>query len=87
MPLDLIDDPHFERHETFASWVQALEAKPAATNVAALVGHSTLRAAAMADLDRVATPGGDREDAGAPRRGARRRRDRPLDRPPSIRPR
>jgi len=56
MPLDLIDDPHFERHETFASWVQALEAKPAATNVAALVGHSTLRAAAMADLDRVATP-------------------------------
>ena len=56
MPLDLIDDPRFERHETFASWVKALEAAPAATNVAALVGHSTLRAAAMDSLDREATP-------------------------------
>ena len=54
MPLDLIDGPDSERHETFASWVAALSAKPAATNVAALVGHSTLRAATMKDLDREA---------------------------------
>src|SRR6476620_2967107 len=55
MPLDLLDGPDGERHETFASWVAALAEKPAATNVAALVGHSTLRAATMADLDREAT--------------------------------
>ncbi len=55
MPLDLLDGPDGERHETFASWVAALAARPAATNVAALVGHSTLRAATMADLDREAT--------------------------------
>ena len=55
MPLDLIDDPKFERHETFASWVAALGATPAAINVAALVGHSTLRAATMANLDREAS--------------------------------
>jgi N-acyl-D-amino-acid deacylase len=55
MPLDLLDGPDGERHQTFASWVAALTAKPAATNVAALVGHSTLRAATMADLDREAT--------------------------------
>src|SRR6476661_6465579 len=45
MPLDLLDGPDGERHETFASWVGALTAKPAAINVAALVGHSTLRVA------------------------------------------
>jgi N-acyl-D-amino-acid deacylase len=55
MPLDLLDGPDGERHETFASWVAALRARPAATNVAALVGHSTLRAATMTDLDREAT--------------------------------
>ena len=55
MPLDLLDGPDGERHETFASWVAALKKKPAATNVAALVGHSTLRAATMDDLDREAT--------------------------------
>ena len=80
MPLDLLDGPDGERHETFASWVAALKARPAATNVAALVGHSTLRAATMADLDREATRRRDRGDAGAPRRGARCRRDRPVDR-------
>ncbi len=57
MPLDLLDGPDGERHETFASWVAALTAKPAATNVAALVGHSTLRVATMDDFDREATGG------------------------------
>ena len=57
MPLDLVDGPDGERHQTFASWVAALTAQPAATNVAALVGHSTLRAATMADLDREASAG------------------------------
>ncbi|HEX2540263.1 MAG TPA: D-aminoacylase [Caldimonas sp.] len=56
MPLDLLDGPDSERHESFASWVAALQARPAATNVAALVGHSTLRAVTMGedDLDREA---------------------------------
>ncbi|MCE9657339.1 MAG: D-aminoacylase [Burkholderiales bacterium] len=55
MPLDLLDVPDAERHSTFAGWVAALRARPAATNVAALVGHSTLRAATMESLDREAT--------------------------------
>ena len=55
MPLDLLDGPDGERHQTFASWVGALTAKPAAINVAALVGHSTLRVATMDDVDREAT--------------------------------
>ncbi len=54
MPLDLLDVPDAERHATFAGWIAALRARPAATNVAALVGHSTLRAATMDSLDREA---------------------------------
>jgi len=41
MPLDLLDGPDGERHQTFASWAGAFTAKPAAINVAALVGPST----------------------------------------------
>ena len=55
MPLDLLDGPDGERFtQPSPSWVAALKARPAAINVAALVGHSTLRAATMADLDREA---------------------------------
>jgi len=55
MPLDLLDVPDAERHASFAGWVAALRALPPATNVAALVGHSTLRAATMDSLDREAS--------------------------------
>jgi N-acyl-D-amino-acid deacylase len=54
MPLSLIDAPRDARHGSFASYFDALRALPASVNVAALVGHSTLRAAVMADLDRPA---------------------------------
>ncbi len=54
MPLDLLDDAGSERFTSFAAWVGALKAKPSAVNVAALVGHSTLRATTMESLDRVA---------------------------------
>jgi N-acyl-D-amino-acid deacylase len=54
MPLSLIDAPRDARHGSFASYFGALRARPASVNVAALVGHSTLRAAVMRDLDRPA---------------------------------
>jgi len=57
MPLSLIDAPRNARHATFASYFDALRAQPASVNVAAMVGHSTLRAAVMADLDRPANEG------------------------------
>jgi N-acyl-D-amino-acid deacylase len=56
MPLSLIDAPPDARHTSFASYLDALRAQPASVNVAALVGHSTLRALVMADLDRPANP-------------------------------
>ncbi len=54
-PLDLIDDGGAFRFPDFASFLDELEHHPAATNVACLVGHSTLRVAAMSRLDRAAT--------------------------------
>ena len=57
MPLSLIDAPRNARHATFESYFDALRAQPASVNVAAMVGHSTLRAAVMADLDRPANEG------------------------------
>jgi N-acyl-D-amino-acid deacylase len=48
-------DPR-HRFDSFARYFSALEAHPAAINCAALVGHTTLRAVAMADLGRPATP-------------------------------
>jgi len=54
MPLALIDAPRHARHGSFASYLGALRARPASVNVAAMVGHSTLRALVMADLDRPA---------------------------------
>jgi N-acyl-D-amino-acid deacylase len=57
MPLSLIDAPRNARHATFAAYFNALRAQPASVNVAAMVGHSTLRAGVMADLDRPANEG------------------------------
>src|SRR5258706_5981413 len=54
-PLDLIGDVSWYRFGSFHDYVRALEDKPAATNAALLVGHTTLRVVAMSDLDRPAT--------------------------------
>lgn len=48
------------RFDTMGAYVATFEASPAAVNAALLVGHSTLRAAAMDDLSRAAS---DREIA------------------------
>ena len=55
-PLDLLGPPSLFRFSTFHGWLEALRATPAAVNVIPLVGHTTLRVAAMADTQRAATP-------------------------------
>jgi N-acyl-D-amino-acid deacylase len=55
-PLDLLDVEARARFASFADYFAELERMPAAVNVAALVGHSTLRARTMAALDRAAGP-------------------------------
>ncbi|KXU94628.1 D-aminoacylase [Caballeronia megalochromosomata] len=54
-PLDLLGVPERFAYDSFAAYLDALDAAPAAVNVAALVGHSTLRVRHMADLAREAT--------------------------------
>ena len=54
-PLDLIDDVGAYRFPFFADFMADLAANPAATNAACMVGHTTLRVAAMDRLDRAAT--------------------------------
>jgi N-acyl-D-amino-acid deacylase len=54
-PLDLIGSAEHFRFRRFADYLAALDAAPAATNAALLVGHSTLRACAMDRLDRPAS--------------------------------
>ena len=54
MPLSLIDSPVESRFTTFAAYLNALRVTPSSVNVAAMVGHSTLRAVTMSDLDRPA---------------------------------
>ncbi|MEO8754770.1 MAG: amidohydrolase family protein, partial [Casimicrobiaceae bacterium] len=55
-PLDLLDNEgSWFRFPTFASYVEALQASPAATNCALLVGHSALRVQTVSDLNRPAT--------------------------------
>ncbi|MDP1899025.1 MAG: D-aminoacylase [Rubrivivax sp.] len=55
-PLNLVADGPGQRFDSFAAYFAALEAAPPAINLAALVGHTTLRAVAMAALDRAAEP-------------------------------
>jgi len=55
-PLDLIDTGGAFRYRRFADYLDELAGEPAAVNAAALVGHTTLRAATMDRLDRAATP-------------------------------
>jgi N-acyl-D-amino-acid deacylase len=54
-PLDLIGSAEHFRFRRFADYLAALDAAPAATNAALLVGHSTLRVNAMDRLDRPAS--------------------------------
>jgi len=55
-PLDLLDNEgSWFRFPTFAAYIEALEASPAATNCALLVGHSSLRVQTVSDLGRPAT--------------------------------
>ncbi len=54
-PLDLIGDTGAYRYPSFRAFVEELEAKPAATNGALLVGHSTLRVAVMDTLEHTAS--------------------------------
>ena len=54
-PLDLIGDADWYRFERFGDYLDALDANPPALNAACLIGHSTLRVGAVADLDRPAT--------------------------------
>jgi N-acyl-D-amino-acid deacylase len=55
-PLDLLDDEgKWFRFPAFRAYVEELDAHPAATNCALLVGHTTLRVATMDRFDRPAT--------------------------------
>jgi N-acyl-D-amino-acid deacylase len=54
-PLDLIGDTDWYRFSSFKAYVQELEAEAPATNAVLLVGHTTLRAVSMNDLDRPAS--------------------------------
>ena len=53
-PLDLIGDSADYAYPRFADYLDTLDRSPPAINAAALVGHSTLRAGAMTELDRPA---------------------------------
>jgi N-acyl-D-amino-acid deacylase len=56
-PLNLLDESgSWFRFASFAEYLDALRAQPAATNCAMLVGHSTLRVATMDDLSVPANP-------------------------------
>jgi N-acyl-D-amino-acid deacylase len=55
-PLNLLDEEgKWFAFPSFASYVAELKAKPAATNCALLVGHTTLRVVTMDDLEQPAT--------------------------------
>jgi len=55
-PLNLLDEEGgWFRFPSFAAYVEELRARPAATNCALLVGHTSLRVQAMDDLERPAT--------------------------------
>lgn len=53
-PLNLLDGDARSRYGTMAAYFDALRRTPAAVNVAALVGHTSLRVCAMGALDREA---------------------------------
>jgi N-acyl-D-amino-acid deacylase len=54
-PLDLLGEPRDYAFPRFIDYVEALGRRGTAINVAALIGHSTLRVGAMENLERPAT--------------------------------
>lgn len=54
-PLNLVADGDGQRFESFDGYFRALADNPPAVNMAALVGHTTLRAVTMSALDRAAS--------------------------------
>lgn len=54
-PLDLIGDQRDYRFARMAAYFAAIDASPPATNLVAMVGHSTLRAGEMDRFDRAAS--------------------------------
>lgn len=54
-PFDLLGDGDSYTFDTFAAYIRALQNQSAAVNSACMVGHSTLRAAVMPELDRAAS--------------------------------
>ena len=54
-PLDLLGEPRDYAYPRFIDYIEALGRRGSATNVAALIGHSTLRVGAMENLDRPAS--------------------------------
>ncbi|MDW3685867.1 D-aminoacylase [Cupriavidus sp. CV2] len=55
-PLDLIATPEWLRFPAFGDYLRALDASGTAVNAVCLVGHLTLRASVMDNLERPATP-------------------------------
>ena len=55
-PLDLIATPGWLRFPRFADYLEAIDRQGTATNAVCLVGHLSLRANVMDDLERSATP-------------------------------
>jgi N-acyl-D-amino-acid deacylase len=55
-PLNLLGGRDWFRFRSFADYIAALQATPAALNIAPQVGHTTLRAAVMDNVFRPATP-------------------------------
>jgi len=55
-PLDPIASPEWLRFPRFSDYLQTLESEGIAVNAVCLVGHLTLRANVMDDLERAATP-------------------------------
>ena len=53
-PINLVATTDGERFGSFAAYLAALDARPAAINCAALVGHTTLRVISMRELGRAA---------------------------------
>jgi N-acyl-D-amino-acid deacylase len=64
MPLSLLEAPATGRFTSFAAYLDALRRTPSSVNVAGMVGHTTLRAVTMSQLDRPANG----EEIGAMRR-------------------
>ena len=56
-PMNLLGDASWYRFPTMGGYMAAVEASPPALNLAPLVGHTALRAAAMDDVYRAATTG------------------------------